>query len=487
MNAGGVDSRRREGMNKSYESNQNQEIEHIDGTVLVETDPQKKKATMRIVAPQGEGNPVDEEAALQELKKAGVIFGIDHTIIKEKIDAHLFGETFTVAEAKMPQDGEDGTVNYFFNTEGSKKLSIMEDGSVDFKNLELIQNVEAGQLLAELIPPSEGTPGTNVMGEVIEQKPGKRPTFIAGKNAVISEDQLKISAEIDGQALLRDGKIQVSPVYDVPANVDNTTGNIRFKGKVIVKGNVKSGFTIEADGDIEVHGVVEGAILRSNGSIFLNRGVQGNNQAELYCKGDLIAKYIENTKISVGGNIEADCILHSIASAKKKIVIKGKRGLIVGGVVKAGEEIDATLIGSSMGTQTKIEVGIDPETKEKYDQMQAKLKETIKNLDNLKKTIEILNKMSKNSPLPKDKKEMLVRSVKTYEVLKDQHISIQENIASMTKDMENATKGKIHVSSTIHPGVKVTISTATKHIYDDIAMSTLHYKDGDIVIGLHEK
>ena len=474
-------------MNNSNESNKNQEIEHVDGTVLVETDPQKLKTTMKIVAPQGEGKPVDFETALKELKNAGIIFGIDHGVIKKRIDEQFPGEPFTVAEAEMPTDGEDGKVNYFFNTEGSKKLSILEDGSVDFKNLDLIQNVEAGQLLAELIPPSAGVPGTNVMGEVLEQKPGKYPSFRAGKNVVLSEDGFKMTAEIDGQALLRDGKILVSPVYEVPANVDNTTGNVRFKGKVIVKGNVKSGFTIEADGDIEVHGVVEGAVLRSNGSIFLNRGVQGNNQAELYCKDDLIAKYIENTKISAGGNIEADCILHSIASSKKKIIIKGKRGLIVGGVIKAGEEIDAKLIGSSMGTLTKIEVGVDPEIKEKYDQARAKLKETIKNLDNLKKTIEILNKMSKNMPLPTDKKEMLVRSVKTYEVLKDQQVHTQESIESMTKKMEHANKGKIHVLSTIHPGVKITIYNATKHIYDDVAMSTLYYKEGDIVIGLYEK
>ncbi|RQD67781.1 MAG: DUF342 domain-containing protein [Tindallia sp. MSAO_Bac2] len=473
-------------MNNGDNSNQ-KEIENNDGTVLIETDGHKLKATMKIVAPEGDGKPIDTETALNELRKQGIIFGVDQSIIEDKVSSQYTEEPFVVAKAKLPEDGTDGKVNYFFNIEGSKKISIKEDGTVDFKNLDLIPNVEAGQLLAEMIPPTDGTPGTNVKGETIEQKPGKKPVFHAGKNVIVSEDGLKISAEIDGQALLRDGKIMVSPVYEVPANVDNTTGNIRFKGKVVVKGNVKSGFNVEADGDIEVHGVVEGAILRSNGNIFLNRGVQGNNQAELFCKGDLIAKYIENTKIMAGGNIEADCILHSIASAKEKIMIKGKRGLIVGGVVKAGEEIDAKLIGSSMGTLTKIEVGIDPEIKEKYDQSQAKLKETVKNLDNLKKTISILNKMSKNMPLPKDKKEMLVRSVKTYEVLKDQQISLQETIQSMTKEMENATKGKIHVSSMIHPGVKITIYNATKHIYDDVEMCTMFYKEGDIIIGLYEK
>lgn len=463
------------------------EIKSIDGEVKVTISPDRLEAMMLITAPEGEGRAVTVETALEGLKVAGVIYGVDRQIIEESIMRQQFFKSFVCARGEKPVDGEAGRVIHHFNIEEQKKPSINEDGTVDFKNLDLIENVRQNDLLAEQVLPTEGIPGKDVMGNVIPSKPGKPARFQPGKFVELSSDSLQMHASVDGQVFVRDGKITVSPVYQVPANVDNTTGNIRFNGKVLVKGNVKSGFVIEADGDIEVEGVVEGAILKSNSNIVLKRGIQGNNQAELYCKGDLIARYIENTKINSGGNVEADCILHSVVYARRKILIKGKKGLIVGGVVKAGEEIAAQVIGSSMGTQTQIEVGIDPNLKEKFDQAKAKLKETVKNLENLKQTIEILNKMNKNVPLPPSKKEMLVRSVKTYEVMKDQQLDIQREIIDMDQQMEDATKGKIHVSQTIYPGVRISIYNAVKHVYDDLAMCTLYYREGDIAIGMFEK
>ena len=465
----------------------NTPVKSVDGYVILRVAPDRMEAEMELKPPVGDGGPVTLEKAHEELKMMRVIHGVMHDIIEQKINQNVHDQPFTCAKGTSPVDGEDGKVIYHFNVENQKTPSISKDGTVDFKNLDLIENVRSGDLIAEQILPTEGTPGKDVQGHPVQQKPGRPALFKPGKFTELSQDTLQIHASTDGQALLRDGKITVSPVYQVPANVDNTTGNIRFNGKVAVKGNVKSGFTIEADGDIEVTGVVEGAVLKSNGNIILNRGVQGNNQAELYCKGDLVSKYIENTKINVGGSVQADCILHSIVYAKKRITIQGKKGLIVGGVVKAGEEIASQIIGSSMGTQTRIEVGIDPDLKEKYDQAKEKLQETMKNLTGLKQTIEVLNKMNQKMPLPQAKKEMLVRSVKTYEVMKDDQVRLQELIQGFDSQMANATKGKVHVSSVIYPGVKVGIHNAVKHVYDDLAMCTLYYRDGEIAIGLYEK
>ncbi len=468
-------------------NNGSDQQESSNGEVLVTVSPDRMEAVMTLTQPVGDAVKVTLEDALTALKKTRVTHGVNYEAIGRHVDQEIYGVQFTCAIGEKPVDGVDGSVVYHFRAEEETKPTINEDGTVDFKNLDLIENVSNGDLLAEQVLPTEGKPGIDVQGQPVPQKPGKPAQFKPGKFTEFNEDNLQIKATTDGQVFIRDGKITVSPIYQVPANVDNTTGNIRFNGKVVVKGNVKSGFMIEAAGNIEVMGVVEGAVLKSNADIVLNRGIQGNNQAELLCKGDLIAKYIENTKINIGGSVEAECILHSIVYAKKKILIRGKKGLIVGGIVKAGEEIDAQIIGSSMGTQTKIEVGIDPNLKEKYDQAQEKLKEIVKNLQNLKQTIEILNKMNKSAPLPDSKKDMLVRSVKTYEVMKDEQIHYQEEIQTMTHQMENATKGKVHVSKIIHPGVKITIHNAVKHVYDDLAMCTLYYKEGDIAIGLYEK
>lgn len=82
-----------------------------------------------------------------------------------------------------------------------------------------------------------------------------------GKNTEISEDGQNLIAAINGQINYIDGKVNVFQNYEVPANVDNSTGNINFIGNVIVRGSVLSGFVIQAGGNVEVGGVVEGATI----------------------------------------------------------------------------------------------------------------------------------------------------------------------------------------------------------------------------------
>jgi len=101
---------------------------------------------------------------------------------------------------------------------------------------------------------------------------GKPAVLPKGKNVEISEDGQSLIAGIDGQVNYIDGKVSVFANYEVPADVDNSTGNISFVGNVIIRGNVLSGFTVEAGGSVEVMGVVEAAVIKADGDIILRRG-----------------------------------------------------------------------------------------------------------------------------------------------------------------------------------------------------------------------
>ena len=138
-------------------------------------------------------------------------------------------------------------------------------------------------------------------------------------------------ALVDGHVSFTGGKLNVYPVYEVRGNVDNSTGNINFVGKVVVKGNVLTGFEIKAEGDIEVEGVVEGAKLEAGGNILLKRGAQGSGRGVLICQGSLVSRFIENCTVEAGGDIIADAIMHCSISSKSSIELKGRKGLLVGG------------------------------------------------------------------------------------------------------------------------------------------------------------
>jgi uncharacterized protein (DUF342 family) len=219
----------------------------------------------------------------------------------------------------------------------------LDDGRVDYRELNLIESVEKGRILCSLLPPMPGKAGKTVTGQDIPALDGKPAVLPKGRNVEVSEDGQSLYAVIDGQVCYAEGKVNVFSVYEVRGDVDTTTGNISFLGNVVVKGNVLSGFSIEASGNVEIWGVVEGATIEAGGDIILKRGMQGMGKGYLKSGGDIIAKYIEYSTIEAKNEIKAEAIMHSKIKCGNKLELSGKKGLLVGGVAKVGKLISARL------------------------------------------------------------------------------------------------------------------------------------------------
>jgi uncharacterized protein (DUF342 family) len=72
-----------------------------------------------------------------------------------------------------PVDGVDGTVAFLIKTEKGPKIKENADGTVDFHDLDMVENVTQGQVLCTVTLPTEGTPGTTVEGNAILQRKGR--------------------------------------------------------------------------------------------------------------------------------------------------------------------------------------------------------------------------------------------------------------------------------------------------------------------------
>ena len=118
----------------------------------------------------------------------------------------------------MPENGENGEIKFYFDIKKDRKPTILEDGSVNFRDLDLIENVKAGQTLCELIDPIPGTPGKTVLGTDVKALDGKPAVFKRGRNVSVSEDRFLI-ADIDGQVNYIDGKVNVFSNFEVQADV----------------------------------------------------------------------------------------------------------------------------------------------------------------------------------------------------------------------------------------------------------------------------
>ncbi|WZL74871.1 FapA family protein [Clostridiaceae bacterium 35-E11] len=453
----------------------------IDAQIEIELAKDEMEAYMWIIPPKG-GKMISQEEILETLKRKNIVFGIDYGVIEEMCNNKQFDEKKIIAVGKQTIDGQDGRIQYLFDTDVKIRPELLKDGKVDFKELNIIQTVKKGDCLAEVFLPTNGIDGITVTGKLLKAKSGKIVSFKKGKNVIESNDGLKLIAEVDGQPKLIDNKVTVLQVYEVHGNVDNATGNIHFTGNVVVRGNVRTGFKIECSGNVEVYGVVEGAIIIADGDIILHKGIQGQNVGKLLSKQNIVAKYMENCYANAYGKISSEVIMHCKLETKKAIEAVGKRAMIVGGEIRARNQIDAKVIGSPMATATKIEVGVDPEVKERYESLKQEREILHKNKESVTKAIELLTKLSHTTQLTKEKQDMLIKSVHTEKYLSEKLTNVNETIMNLQNNLQTLANGKVNAFSIIYAGVRISIGNSVYYVRDHINHCTITRDNGEIKI-----
>lgn len=421
------------------------------------------------------------EYVIDRIKKK-INYGLIEKTIKDYIDNERYNEKVCIAKGKPPVDGKDGKINYYFDINKKMCPKIKKDGSVDYRELDIITNVKEGDLLAEIIPPKEGEIGYKVTGEEIPYKKGKKPFLKHGENVKLSNDGLKFQAAKDGMVKVLNNRISVLDILEVPA-VDNSTGNIYFNGSVIVKGNVINGFSLRANGDIEVKGVVEGAFLDIKGDILIRRGIQGYSKARIHTDGRLTTRFIENSFIKAKDTITAEVIMHSEIESHKNIELVGKKGLIVGGICKAQREIHAKTVGSSMATITVLQIGVDTELKTKYTEIQKKQDELKNNLKKVKKTIKLLEAIEDFSNVHDDKEKLQNKLINTKKSLEEKLLELDNELFILKTRLDNLYSGEIKVKGIVYPGVRIIIGDEMKIIKDEIEHCRFYLEDGEIKVG----
>ena len=463
-----------------------QEEQNIDASAHLTITTDQMKAYITLTPPDG-GRQITFEDLKALLEKNSVVHGVKMDYLKKIAEFPIYNEMLCVAEGTPPENGKDGEVEFLFETSDKFKPTILEDGRVDFRELNIIKNVKKGQVLCVLTPPTEGVAGKTVTGHAVNPKPGKPAVLPKGKNVSISADGNSLISEIDGQVTYVDGKVNVFYTYEVSADVDNSTGNISFVGNVIVKGNVLSGFSIEAGGNVEVWGVVEGAVIKAGGDIILKRGMQGLGKGMLISQGDIIARYIENSNINAKNNVKAEAIMHSNVICGNTLELVGRKGLLVGGVCKVGKEISAKVIGSYMATATDVEVGTDPSLKERYKTLKDEMEQIETDLKKTEQAISLLNRLASLGQLSPEKQEMLNKSLRTRAFYQSRLNELKDELPLVEAQIQSISNGKIRVYNFLYPGVKVTIGSASKNFMETLQYCTIYLDGADIKVGAIDK
>lgn len=428
----------------------------------------KMKVTCRFYAPSTNGGKVmDAKDIISDLAFRKVKYGVDENAIADFLADRKYCTDYVLAVGTQPVHGKDAKIEYFFNTNKNLQPKRNEDGSVDYKELNTISHIQKGDLLARLYKEDPGQSGRNVFGEEIKPRTVRSARLEFGNNITANEDRTEIYSDVTGHANFINDKVFVSDVFQVPADVDNSVGNIEYDGSVEIRGNVKGGFSVRATGDIIIDGVVENAFVESGGQIIVKRGIHGMHKGVLKAATNVMAKYIENAKVYAGGFVEAEAILNSDVSATGEVRVHGKKGLINGGTVRAGRSIETEYAGTEMGTFTTLEVGIDPAIKERYIELSKDVVKRSKDMEDMKLIIDnYANLLKKGEVLPKDKLLYVQNLALEYKTKKEEIEPLREEMRKIHIEMMESNRSYIAVTRTVFPGVSLSISDLGYNIKD---------------------
>ena len=422
--------------------------------------------------PIGEGQELTREMLSKAMSDSGIQYGVDEALLDglpERRDRYF--HLFPLAQGEAAVHGKDGSVVDLFSRKIEREVTVDEFNQVDYSSLNLVQNVEEGQVICRIILPTEGVPGKTVQGKEIPARNGRPAVAPQGRNTEVSEDGTKLVATRTGHVEFTGRAFMVKPLLDIPGDVDFSVGSINFLGDVHVHGDVCSGFTVRATGNITVDGVVEASTVEAGGDLVVAKGVLGNNQAVITAHQTIYSKYLENCRVHARENLQTDCIVNCDVYSDGTVEVRSGRGTIIGGCVRAANEVSASIVGSRSERPTMVILGGQPCEDFEKELLQQELREMSDELDKVNRQPDSPAKLSRLSTL---RMKIAVDQRKLEQFNK-------EDAQLLTLPPEEIYDMRLNCGI-VYPGTEIRIGMAKLKVKQENRQCTARLVDGQVCI-----
>ena len=435
----------------------------VDGRVSVTADPDGMVANMVLYAPQNGGRPVTVEKVMEELKSCGIVSGIDEFDIKDMVEAQVYETPICVARAIQPKRGSNGSISYNYDKEHKLTPQRDEFGVCNYRELNSIVPIRKGDIIAEIVLPTEGIPGENIYGKPIPAEKGIPAKYYVGRNTILTADGKAIVSACDGHIVFSKGGFIVEDTVTVNTDLDMSIGNINFFGDVRIKGNVMEGFTVTAGRNIKIDGSVFGSTINAGGKVTIVGGCIGST---VNCEASADIGFCENTVIRAQGNVVSKQFAFCDVFCYGALTAKGNNGVIMGGKITSMHDVNAGIIGSDKYTMTEVNIGDGSvlyskkcEAEEELAQVSKALDEAVRNLDFLK------FRKTQQAGVLSDAQQKQVKVETRAKLLNSMRKKeLEEEIAQLESDIRNKDNLCARVSGVIYPGARFCVNFLTLEI-----------------------
>lgn len=404
----------------------------------------------------------------QTLEASGISYGIDRTLL-----SHLpWNEKVLIAEGKAVVQGSDAVVTYFELK--NKRPFINQRGLVNHYERDLIDNVLAGEILGQKIPPTSGVNGINVKGEVVYAKVGRNHKLRFDPKTVKHEENEDstetLYAKINGAVKFRSGKIMVDNHLIIHGDVDYETGHIDFDGYVTITGTVKDKFNVSATYDISINGPMGigavGEICSKKGSILIKGGINGKGSAKIRAYKDVVSKYVNEAFVEAGHAIQVGLYVIDSELSAKRIMLPPDQGRIIGGKTYATHRIETGSIGNRVEKPTRVYVEgfVRDDIIEMLEVYRIKSVEINKVLTKMKRDLAIFEK---------NMTQLDERAINTYEYLLvkyeeqvNEYDELRLELLRLDDVLQTKGEGEICIANQVFPRTLLEMKSLQKRIHD---------------------
>lgn len=378
----------------------------------------------------------------------GITIGIDENALELLRATSPPGQTSTgiVAQGILPIRGDNGSLEYAIATQDQppteKEAEVSEEKrQIDFRSVQKFINVEPGQEIGRILPPTQGTPGRTVRNKPLPAEPGSPLMIKLGQNVRCSDtDPNLLVADNHGRVKFDGENIQVVEEYIVDGDVDFNVGNIRFNGYVEIRGDVLDGFQVSASKGLKITGNVGACRLISHGDIEFC-GMDGSGKGSILCGGSLRANFIHDSNVECWGNMTVAVeLLNSSARCRGTLVC----GLFAGGECVVLGGMEAKRLGAPSAVKTRVLSGIS------YQDLE-RLRELMELVEDVQNSLMKTSKIEELTHLTSEKQRLAMAIVE---------------VRSRRPPGANA---KVNVHDKIHEGVSITLGNSAEEFRNQLS------------------